>query len=96
MSRGINHIWLSGNVSGTPVYGTTHSGSECCSFVLVCDRPGSGGVTVKCFVNVNVYAGLVDICRKKLAKGVYVQVVGELMDREDGRGSDARAKEIVF
>ena len=96
--KGINSVHLSGNVLGNIEYGRVSKGGEACSFSVASDRHSANGV-VTAFVKVNVYVdGLVRICRAKLAKGIYVLVQGELMNREGQHGdlTEVRAREIIF
>ncbi len=97
--RGINRILISGNLAGQPEFARTTAGAEACAFVIVSDRPGAGGVTVKAYVRINAYApGLVAICRKKLYDGAYLIVEGELMNRDGQRGEllEVRARDVIF
>jgi single-stranded DNA-binding protein len=62
-------------------------------------RGGKTGENVTAYVKINIYSdALVDICRTRLLKGVYVIVEGELMNREGVHGevTEVRAKEIIF
>lgn len=96
--RGINRVVVSGNLTGRTEYTRTDGGTDVCSFVLASDRP-SKGKTVTAYVKVNVYLdGLVTACRDKLAKGCYLVVEGELMNRSTptGKVTEVRAREIVF
>lgn len=96
--RGINRAIVSGNVKGKITFSPTGSGTNACSFTLASDRHASGGV-VTAWIKINAYGdGLVDICRRRLNKGVYVLVEGELMNRDGQMGelTEIRAKDIIF
>lgn len=98
MSRGFNKVFLSGNVLDNIEYGSVGKGAEACTFQLASDRKTASGV-VTAYVKVNVYVeGLIRICKMKLAKGAYVVVEGELMNREGKYGDllEVRAREIIF
>lgn len=97
--RGLNKVFLSGNVTGAIEFGRTGKGDEVCGFHLASDRHTQGGQVVTAFVKINVYIdGLVRICKTKLVKGVYVLVEGELMNRDGQHGglTEVRAREILF
>jgi single-stranded DNA-binding protein len=92
-------VIVSGNVTGAFEFGKTGAGAEVCGFHLASERRTSGGGAVTAFVKVNVYIeGLVRVCRTRLAKGVYVIVEGELMNREGQHGdlTEVRAREVIF
>jgi single-stranded DNA-binding protein len=96
--KGINKVFLSGNVLENIEYGRVGNGSEACSFQVASDRHTANSI-VTAYVKVNVYVeGLIRICRMKLAKGVYVLVEGELMNRDGKHGglTEVRAREIIF
>lgn len=95
--RGFNLVVLSGNVVNAPEYGRTSS-TDAMSFLLASSRPSSTG-SVTAHVKVNVYIeGLLRICEMKLQKGKYVQVQGELMNRDGRSGQlvEIRARDILF
>jgi single-stranded DNA-binding protein len=98
--RGINRVLLAGNASDSARFQTTSSGVPCASFKIACDRRGAArGEIVTAWVKVNVYGDpLVEICRSRLHKGVYVLIEGELMNRDGAGGevTEVRAKEIIF
>lgn len=98
--RGLNRVIISGNVSDSARYQTTHSGTKCASFKLASDRRGAKpGETVTAWVKVNIYSEpLIEICTNRLIKGCYVIVEGELMNRDGVHGevTEVRAKEIIF
>jgi single-stranded DNA-binding protein len=97
--RGINKVFVTGNASGKISYHATSSGVPACSFSIACDRRSQEGPPVTAWVRVNAYGrGLVNVCRSLFAKGVYVIVEGELMNREGQLGdiTEVRAREVVF
>lgn len=97
--RGLNEVVISGNVTAAADFGKTGAGLEVCSFHVASDRYASGGQVVTAYIKVNVYVdGLVRICKSRLAKGIYVLVKGELMNREGPRGdlTEVRAREVIF
>jgi len=94
----VNQAWLSGNVSGSINFGQTGDGTEACSFSVASDRTRADN-TITAWVRCNVYGDLVRICKSKLDKGVYVSIVGELMNRDAGNAKELleiRVNEIVF
>lgn len=98
MSKGINKVFLAGNVLDNIEYGKVGNGSEALTFQIASDRKSASGV-VTAYVKVNVYVeGLIRICKLKLIKGCYVVVEGELMNREGRHGDllEVRAREIIF
>lgn len=97
--KGINVICISGNVGERINFSQTGSGVQACSFSLASDRHASGGDVITVWAKVNVYgAGLVELCRNRLGKGSYVQVKGELMNRDGQHGqlTEIRAQDIIF
>jgi single-stranded DNA-binding protein len=73
-------------------------GKGCCTFTIASDRHSRDHV-ITAFVKVNVYGhGLVLSCRNKLAKGGYVFVEGELMNRDGRHGelTEVRAQKVIF
>ena len=98
--RGVNRVIISGNASDSARFHSTGSGTACATFKIACDRRGANkGETVTAWVKINVYGdSLVEICRMRLRKGVYVIVEGELMNRDGAAGevTEIRAKELVF
>lgn len=98
MSKGFNKVFLAGNVLDSIEYGKVGKGSDACTFQIASDRHSANGV-VTAFIKVNVYVeGLIRICKMKLAKGAFVVVEGELMNREGKYGDllEVRAREIIF
>lgn len=96
--RGINKVWVAGNVSGSIIFSETDSGDQTCSFQLASDRVAKES-TLTTWVKVNAYLpGLVEACRAYLVKGGYVSVIGELMNRDgpNGKLTEVRARELVF
>ena len=96
--RGINNVVIGGNVSDKILTSNTSDGTPACSFSVASDRPGSTGATITCWTRINAYGGLAELCIRKLAKGLYVVVSGELMNRPGVHGelTEVRAKDIVF
>lgn len=98
--RGVNHVTVSGNVTGSKLmFQTMSGGRDVCSFEVVSHRQTPGGGQVKAFVKINVYIeALVKICETRLEKGIYVIVEGELMNRDGQYGelTEVRAREIIF
>jgi single-stranded DNA-binding protein len=92
--KGHNQVWLGGNVGGKIVVGKTRDNDPACSFSVAAED-GTRGAT---WVRVNAYGALAVRCQKKAVKGIYVTVVGELMNREGkcGELTEVRAKEVVF
>lgn len=96
--RGVNKVFIAGNVSRDINYGVMPDDSPVLSFTMAADRYANG-VTVTAWVKVNVYIeALIEQCRQHLGCGGYVVVDGELMNREGrhGRLTEVRAKEVVF
>jgi len=96
MTIGLNFAFISGNV-GEVTFSTTGSNVPCCSFFIASERQGYDAV----WVRVNVYGKNTNICKDKLAKGVYVIVKGEMMNRTSGGKNEkflteVRCHEIVF
>lgn len=98
MSRGMNRVWLAGNVSGSISWSATDNGTPTCTFQMACDRK-TKDATMTTWVKVNAYGpGLVEACRGRLTKGTWVMVDGELMNRDGRLGelTEVRAREVVF
>lgn len=97
--RGLNRVIISGNVTEKIDFARTEAGNtEVCTFTLASDRHTSGKV-ITAFVKVNVYVeALVRVCRSRLAKGSYLIVEGELMNRTtpSGKLTEVRAWELIF
>lgn len=96
MAKGTNVSALSGNVASDVAYGRTgRRGEPACNFRVVMEQAHRPLV----YVRVNVYGGNVDVCKlRKLAKGDYVVIVGELMNRDgqDGMLTEIRCLDIVI
>ncbi len=97
--RGINGVFLGGNVATAVQFGTTTEGHPCCGFSIVVERDrAESREPVTTVVRVNVFvAALVQVCRQHVRKGVYVTVQGELMNRVvDGTNLlEVRAREVI-
>lgn len=98
--RGINKVIVSGNTSDSAHYHSTDNGTPCATFKLASDRRGiNRGEVITTWVKINVYnEALVSLCEKRLKKGVYVIVEGELMTRKAAHGEviEVRARELIF
>jgi single-stranded DNA-binding protein len=94
--RGTNAWHGSGNVGQPIKFATTKNDTDCCSFMVAID--GKNNTTT--WVRINVYGGLVSICRQKLEVGGYIVINGELMNRGVSSFSDkvteVRAVDLVF
>ena len=65
MSRGVNRVVVSGDVSSRINYTTKSNGDPVLNFSLVCDRYDSGGI-ITVWIKINVYiAPLIQICRPR-------------------------------
>ena len=96
--RGLNRVLFAGHVTDRITFAQTYQGADVCTFVLVSERT-TARATLTASVKVNVYIeALVEACRGKLAKGCYVLVEGELMNRDSpaGRATEVRAWELSF
>ncbi len=92
--RGINQVWISGNVGGKIINGKTNDGRSALSFSVAMENDRRKPT----WVRVNVYDNLADYCADNLDKGVYCSVVGEFMNRK-GQYADlteVRAREVIF
>jgi len=93
MARGTNLVGVSGNIGGEISFGETHGGDQFCSFQVAVEGR-SKAVT---WVRVNVYGPLVNICRDRLKRGLYVSVKGELMNRSNNSDfTEVRCEDIAF
>jgi single-stranded DNA-binding protein len=93
--RGHNIVTISGNVGSSIVIGKTASdGRSACSFALA-SQNDKRRLT---WVRINAYDKLAEYCSKKLNKGIYVSVVGELMNRSGQHGelTEVRAHQVIF
>lgn len=95
VQRGTNVWHGSGNVASDVSYGETSAKDLACNFRIAVEQPHKQ----VCYFRVNVYGRNAVACQKrKLRKGDYVVIVGELMNR-DGQGdvlTEVRCKEIVI
>ena len=93
--KGINETSVSGNVTGDVFFAQTGRGEDACSFRLAITQ----AYKTTTFVRVNVYGGHVNVCKsRKLGKGDYCVVSGELMNRKV-KGellTEIRCQEIVI
>jgi len=94
MMKGHNQVWLSGYVGGKILFSNTRSGEPAFSFGISAADSGKN-VT---WVRVNAYGQIAVDCKDTLTKGVYCQVLGELMNRSGkfGELTEVRAKDVVF
>jgi single-stranded DNA-binding protein len=75
---------VSGNV-GVVDFGRTSNEEDVCSFLLAIEKKKKNLT----WVRVNVFGdGLVKACKQRLARGGYVLVNGELMERVNSSGSN--------
>jgi single-stranded DNA-binding protein len=94
VTRGINMVSVSGNVTKDIRFGETDGGHEFCSFSIISEKKERKKRT---FVTINVYQpGLVLVCRDRVEEGGYVVVTGELMNPDHRSGCEIRCLEIVF
>ena len=96
--RGVNKVWISGNLCSDGLFNTLKDGREVCSFKVASERR-NGPDKVLAVIRVNVYnENLTRICKKFVRKGGYVQVEGELMNRPGKYEelTEVRAKEVIF
>lgn len=96
--RGLNKVVLAGNVSGDIRDGRMPDESPVLSFSMAADRRTERD-TITVWAKVNVYVEpLVVLCQKRLRRGTYVIVSGELMNRDGKHGklTEVRAQEIIF
>ncbi len=93
MARGTNLVGVSGNVGGEISFGETHGGDPFCSFQIAVEARNKA-VT---WVRVNIYGPLVNICKERLKRGLYVSVKGELMNRSNNTDfTEVRCEDIAF
>jgi single-stranded DNA-binding protein len=93
--KGTNTWTGSGNVASDVLYGETKTGDKACNFKLAIEQSHKSLV----FVRINAYAGNVEVCQaRRLKKGDYVVVEGELMNRrgQDDTVTEIRCKTIVI
>ena len=94
VSRGINTVAVSGNVTRDIRFGETDGGDEFCSFSIISEKKGK---TKRTFVRINIYQpGLIQVCNSLLKEGGYVVVTGELMNPDHKSGCEIRCLEIVI
>jgi single-stranded DNA-binding protein len=90
--RGINVVAFSGEVVSEPEYSeTSRDRVPCCTFLLRQQDKGRKSTTAR----INVYGGLVSVCRSRLRHGVYVVVDGEMMNRGKEL-TEVRASDLAF
>lgn len=95
MQRGTNAWHGSGNVASDVAYGETRAGDTACNFRLVIEQPHKP----LSYFRVNAYGRNASDCQnKKLAKGDYVVIDGELMNRQGKEEllTEIRCTEIVI
>lgn len=93
--RGHNLAIISGNVGANIVIGkTTTDSRSACSFAIA-SQNDKRRLT---WVRINAYDKLAEYCSNKLHKGIYVSVVGELMNRDGkfGELTEVRAHQVIF
>lgn len=92
--RGHNIVLVSGNVGGPIVAGQTRDNNPACSFSLAAEELGRGTT----WVRINVYGALAQKCQQNVSKGLYVSIIGELMNRQGKHGelTEVRARDILF
>lgn len=73
---GINEVQFSGTVSKIE-FSSTAKGKPCSTFLLSCETKEGGHAMIR----VNIYNGLVNVCRQILREGDYAIVAGRLMNR---------------
>lgn len=93
---GLNVVALTGDVGNVTFATTRESGEAVCSFTMAIQKNKSQAT----WARVNVYGGLVEICRERLKKGERLAVQGELMNRRVREGeeflTEIRCREIKF
>lgn len=89
----MNKIIITGNLVRDPESGTTPNGVNYCRFtVAVRKRFHKDGEEDCSFIRVTAWRGLGDTCRKNLAKGRKVGIIGEAsVSAYTGRDGQARA-----
>ena len=95
VQRGTNSWDGSGNVASDVYYGKTSAGDLACNFRLAVEQSHKQ----LSYFRVNVYGRNAEICEKRrLSKGDYVVIDGELMNRpgRDDVLTEIRCKEIVI
>ena len=91
MGRGISAWTESGNVGSKIQFGLTQAKREpYCTFDLYVEDKGDKTTRIV----VNVYGGLVSVCRERLHRGVYCIVHGSAVNR--GNATELKAKSIAF
>lgn len=97
----MNKITLIGNLTNDPDLKTTNNGVQVCTFTIAVNRRFSKDQTD--FFRINVWRNLGETCKKYLAKGRKVAVIGELQARtyqtKDGKtmmSLDVQADEVEF
>jgi single-stranded DNA-binding protein len=94
VSRGINSVAVSGNVTRDISFGETDGGNPYCTFTIITEKKDRKH---RAIVRLNVYLpGLVQVCRNLLREGGYVVVSGELMNPDHKSGCEIRCLEIAF
>lgn len=97
MTVGWNRWEGGGNVTSRIDFTSKPDGTPVGTFTMACDRWTRGG-TVTAYVKINVYGKLAEVCQPRLAKGMFVRVEGELMNRSGQYGElmEVRARDVTF
>lgn len=88
----MNKLTIIGNLVRDPEIRTTTSGKDVCSFTVAVNRKNEGAD----FFRVSAWNGLADICKKYLAKGRKVCVVGAVSVNvfTDSKGETKASMEV--
>lgn len=92
--RGHNVVMLSGNIGGNIVNGKTRDDRPAFSFGVASQNEKKRTT----WVRVNSYDKLAEYCATTADKGLYVSVIGELMNRDGKYGelTEVRAHQVIF
>jgi len=99
----MNRLMIIGNLTADPVMRQTQSGLNVCAFTVAVNRRQKDGQEQADFFNVSAWRELGENCKKYLAKGRKVAVVGSVSvrayDRKDGSAGasmEVQANEVEF